>query len=374
MVRPQDGGLKVAALLTVGGGGPISPVTSRGLTPSAPADRRSRGAGRKKDVNNELHGMQDSRQKEVPMGHATLEGDVLALFSGVEMLPKDRSAVLRVVYAIDQGYVKPTLVSMMSLLENASMDVDILIIGHDLSSTAVALLKRVEESYHNAVVYHVAVSGDMPSMFKWNPAFSRFSPVILLKLYIPTIFKSGRVLYLDGDTIVRGDVSPLFDIDLDGDLIAAVKDGYAKGGKQRLSEVAEVMGDHLPTGYFSSGVIVFDCGAIAECGFDSKILDMVKSGKEYKYPDQDILNELFRGRAKLVGQEWNADYGRMDNDCRILHYPDEWKPWKTIPRSRLEEHSELHLGISALQYRVHANRLLEGLLGSDADVMRDLGL
>ena len=328
--------------------------------------------------------MEDSSQKEAPTRHATRDGDIPPLFSGVEMLPKGQSAALRVVYATDQGFVKPTLVSMMSLLENASRDVDILVIGHNLSSGAVTALKRVEERYHNAVVYNIAISDDMLSMTNWNPAFARFSPVILSRLYIPTIFESGRVLYLDSDTFVRGDVSPLFDMDMDGMLIAAVRDFLALEFRRnelkepRLSEVAEIMGDRPTTEYFNSGMVVFDCGSIAECGFASKMLDKLKSDREYKWPDQDILNEVFSGRTKLVGQEWSADYGRIDevpnDDCRIVHYASKWKPWDRIPPSRTEMPDEFDLGISALRYRVHANRLLEGLLGSDADVMGDLGL
>ena len=329
--------------------------------------------------------MRDSRHKEAPKRHATRDGDIPSLFSEAEMPPKGRPAAMRVVYATDEGYVKPTLISMMSLLENASRDVDILVIGHNLSSAAVTTLKRVEEVHRNASVHHLAISDDMLSMTNWRPAFSRFSPVILSLLYIPTIFESGRVLYLDSDTFVRGDVSPLFDMSMHGMLIAAVKDGHAinvslnKAEEPRLSEVAEIMGDRPATEYFNSGMIVFDCGAIAERGFDSRLLDKVKGDREYKYPDQDIMNEVFKGNAKLIGREWNTNRNfhwlepRVEH--KILHFAGSPKPWESLPARLLEHRYDLGThGIITLEYRHHANRLLEGILGDEADVMKDLDL
>ena len=329
--------------------------------------------------------MAKAGKKKAPKRQAAPEGDVPSLFSGVETLPKARSAALRVVYATDQGFVKPTLVSMMSLLEKASTDVDIFVIGHNLSSAAVATLKRVEEVHRNAAVSHLAISEDALSMASWSPAFSRFSPIILSRLYIPSIFEAGRVLYLDSDTFVRADVSELFDIDMDGKLIAAVKDGHAinvglnNAEEPRVSEVEEIMGDHPATEYFNSAMIVFDCRAIAESGFGSKLLDKLKGDTEYKYPDQDIMNEVFRGNAKLIGREWNSSHHFMDIPPRfehkILHYPGSQKPWETLPAKWLEHQDFVDTrGAVALEYRFQANRLLEGILGDEADVMKDLAL
>ena len=130
---------------------------------------------------------------------------------------------MQVVYCIDQNFVKPTLVSMMSLLENSSRNIRVLVIGHDLSPNAIKMLERVEGIYHHAIVRHMAVTDDMLAD-NWN--HDSFPIIIAARLYIPGTFKSGRVLYLDGDTFIRKDVSPLFDMHMDGNLIAAVRDEH----------------------------------------------------------------------------------------------------------------------------------------------------
>ena len=192
------------------------------------------------------HRHNDDPKKEAPMQPAMHEGGYPLPFSGVETLPLGRSASPRVVYATDQNYVKPTLISMMSLLENASTDVDVLVIGHNLSSAAVAALKRVEEIYHNATVNHLSIL-DKALPVKGKVA-SLHPPVLLSRFYIPVIFGCSRVLYLDSDTFVCGDVSPLFDMNMDDMLIAAVKDGHAFEASRgttrdkRARDVAEVMG------------------------------------------------------------------------------------------------------------------------------------
>lgn len=290
---------------------------------------------------------------------------------------------MRVVYGTNQNYLKPTLISMMSLLEHASRDVHVHVIGHNLSASAVETLNLVDAKYHQASVSHVPIDDEMISIKNWKPSDSRFGPVVLSVCHVPSIFPSGRALWIDSDTLVQGDVSPLFDMDMDAQLIAAVKDNHAiyvsqdaTAEESRAIEVAEIMGDHSPAEYFNSGVIVFDCSAIVESGFDVKLLDAIRSGKAYPFPDQDILNEVFRGRTKLVSQKWNAAHGYAleSDDCRIAHHCSQWKPWDRIPDSRLEMSDEIPLGMAMLRYRLHANRLLEGLLGSGADVMAELDI
>ena len=289
---------------------------------------------------------------------------------------------MRVVYGTNQNYLKPTLVSMMSLLEHASRDVHIHVIGHNLSASAVEKLSLVETKYHQASVSHVPIEDELVSMKNWKPSQSRFEPVMLSILQVPSLFPSGRTLWLDGDTLVQGDVSPLFDINMDGMMIAAVKDdnGMARSAEEVVSErsreIARIMEGHSPADYFNSGVVVFDCSAIVESGLDVKLLDAMKSDRLYAFWDQDILNEVFKGRTKFVSRKWNAAHGCVglseSDDCRIAHYLSRWKPWERIPDSRLKMSDEIPVGMSSLTYRLHANRLLEGLLGSDADVMAEL--
>ena len=284
---------------------------------------------------------------------------------------------MKVVYCIDQNFVKPTLVSMMSLLENLSGNIRVLVIGHNLNPNAIKMLERVEGIYHHATVRHMAVTDDMIAD-NWN--HDSFPIIIAARLYIPGTFKSGRVLYLDGDTFIRKDVSPLFDMHMDGNLIAAVRDEVVSKhtfDEYRTSELANIMGDHPMIEYFNSAVIMFDCGAIYKSELNAEILETAGNSDNYSYPDQDFLNYMFKGKTKFIGTEWNANPSRERSKIKpkIMHFSHVPKPWESASSSHFEDpHKMRTLGRAILEYRVNANRLLKQLLGEEADIMKDLDL
>ena len=284
---------------------------------------------------------------------------------------------MQVVYCIDQNFVKTTLVSMMSLLENSSRNIRVLVIGHNLNPNAIKMLERVEGIYHHATVRHMAVTDDMIAD-NWN--HHSFPIIVAARLYIPGTFKSGRVLYLDGDTFIRKDVSPLFDMHMDGKLIAAAMDNVVSQGthdEYRTSELANIMGDHPIIEYFNSAVIMFDCGAIYKSELNAEILKTAGNADNYSYPDQDFLNYMFKGKTKFIGTEWNTNPSRerLKIKPKIIHFSHTPKPWESASSSHFEDPHEMRtLGHAILEYRVNANRLLKQLLGEEADIMKDLDL
>lgn len=285
---------------------------------------------------------------------------------------------MKVVYCIDQNFVKPTLVSMMSLLENLSGNIKVLVIGHNLNPNAIKMLERVEGIYHHATVRHMAVTDDMLAD-NWN--YDSFPIITAARLYIPGTFKSGRVLYLDGDTFIRKDVSPLFDMHMDGNLIAAARDDVLSKKsnltESRTSEMAKIMGNHPMIEYFNSAVIMFDCGAIYKSELNAEILKTAGNIDNYTYPDQDFLNYMFKGKTKFIGTEWNTNPSRerLKIKPKIMHFSHVPKPWESASSSHFEHpHYMRTLGRAILEYRVNANRLLKQLLGEEADIMKDLDL
>ena len=67
---------------------------------------------------------------------------------------------MKVVWATDQNYLKPTLVSILSLLEHASGNVDVHVMGHGLSGGALDLLARVVTAHPGTTFAHIPLDGD----------------------------------------------------------------------------------------------------------------------------------------------------------------------------------------------------------------------
>ena len=310
---------------------------------------------------------------------------------------------MKVVWATDQDFVKPTLVSILSLLDHASRSVAVHVMGHRLSGGALNLLARVETAYPGTSFTHIPIGDDMIDAERWDSERDHWSPLVLARLRIPQFFDSGRVLHLDSDTLVLGDVAELFDISMEGNLIAATRDAVCmeitmwNRRDYRYQELVAAMGERPATDYVNSGVILLDCDAIIRSGLDAEMVRMMAEAKKFRFPDQDVLNMIFRGRVKFIGNEWNTYnviHGNperpddrdarqifsmrrhLDGDPRILHFAGVApNPWKPAPRIYFEDaHYLKEFGRDVLLYRERASALLEKVLGPGADVMGEIGV
>lgn len=166
-----------------------------------------------------------------------------------------------------------------------------------------------------------------------------------------------RMLYLDCDIIVTGDVGELFDVDLEGKSAAGVEDvGFRwLAYTQRaifldnkpynvLNYCTDVLGIKDPGGYVNAGVLLFD---LEKCRQKVSFRDVVETlhSRNFFYNDQDVLNILLEGNIKQVDCKWNymnniAFYLECDRkefrelyldlrreDYRIIHYISAKKPW-----------------------------------------------
>lgn len=166
-----------------------------------------------------------------------------------------------------------------------------------------------------------------------------------------------RMLYLDCDIIVTGDVGELFDVDLEGKSAAGVEDvgfrwlAYTKRAifldnkpYNVLNYCTDVLGMKDPGGYVNAGVLLFD---LEKCRQKVSFRDVVETlhSRNFFYNDQDVLNILLEGNIKQVDCKWNymnniAFYLECDRkefrelyldlyreDYRIIHYISAKKPW-----------------------------------------------
>ena len=304
--------------------------------------------------------------------------------------------MMRVVWSTDEHFVKPTLVSILSLLEHASRDVAVHVMGHRLSGAALDLLGRVEGAYPGTTFEHIPIQDGMIHADEWSSHY--WPPVAMARLLLPQFFDAGRVLHLDGDTLVLDDVAPLHDTFMDGKLIAAARDAHTveirtwrdTDTDDIARHIATVMNGYPTTDYVNSGVILLDCGEIIRSGLNAEMVRLMEVGKTCPTIDQDVLNMIFKGRVEIVGPEWNTSIlpQQMDLESqrleqhsmrrymtrspRILHFTTAGtKPWKQISREYFEISCLLEIGRDVLLYRATANRLLAKVLGEGADVMAE---
>lgn len=156
------------------------------------------------------------------------------------------------------------------------------------------------------------------------------------KLLIPELLPILRkVLYLDCDIIVRGDVSPLFD-ESGTSFISATRD--IRVNLKRKDHVKAITGDENNV-YFNAGVMLFDLSRRDESvPKETACAYMSENAGLLRYHDQDMFNHFYAGRYRLLDGKYDymttfqsvSDifFPRGKKDAVILHYAN-WKPWNS---------------------------------------------
>jgi lipopolysaccharide biosynthesis glycosyltransferase len=161
---------------------------------------------------------------------------------------------------------------------------------------------------------------------------------VLLPELLPEL---DRVLYLDADTLITGPLVPLWEIDLDGCLVAAVTNPLLAS---MLPRIQRDLGLPDLGSYFNSGVLLIDLEAWRAGATAQAVLDFARAHESVIWPDQDALNAVLHARRLHLHPRWNAMPGLWNVsqsylphtpaevreavlDPAIVHFVGPHKPW-----------------------------------------------
>ena len=178
---------------------------------------------------------------------------------------------------------------------------------------------------------------------KWEiPTVGHLSEETAYRLIVDKLFDQySKVLYIDCDTIIRRDVRALFEINIEGYILGAVRGRLIGGIYEYLKNELHIS----PEGYFNAGILLINIDEFRKQGIGEKALDMLVNG-EYLCQDQDVLNILCDGKIKYIDGRWNVEWEHLTsnninviidktregtleyiNDPYIIHYTSRIKPW-----------------------------------------------
>lgn len=110
-----------------------------------------------------------------------------------------------------------------------------------------------------------------------------------------------KVIYLDGDMLVRGDISPIWHMDMKGYAMAAVWDSIAFD-----ENVAIRLGYSLEHKYVNNGTSIYNLKYWREHNIDKKALSFMDENFEsLTFMDQDVANAVFAGHVKYLPITYN---------------------------------------------------------------------
>ena len=203
-----------------------------------------------------------------------------------------------VVYATDENYVKLTAVSMYSLLlHNPNTEIAILADGISATSKNLLLDVAVKFDSHLRIIDIKQELHDIKSVGAGSyVSFSAYS-----RLFIPGLFgdDADRAIYIDGDTIITGDLQPLTELDLQGKPFAIGYDCLHNSYKKLI--------DIPPSApYFNSGVLVMDLQEWRNRQCSERIFDYMKNVRhDFMFGDQDYFALVLADDATILPPQYN---------------------------------------------------------------------
>ena len=272
--------------------------------------------------------------------------------------------VVPVVFAADNNYVPMLTTTIDSMLANASKDYfyDIVVIEDGITGENKEQMAQYFSRYNDVSVRFFG-AGALISGYDLTTSNEHISKETYYRFLIQDILPYyGKVLYLDSDLIIEGDVSELFELNLGDNLLAAAHDVDYMGNLnmpdgKRMEYTEEVLKMEKPFDYFQAGVLVLNTAEMRKLHSVEEWLE-IASNPDYIYNDQDILNAHCQGRVKYLGYEWNVMHdcgGRVSNvfsfapasafdayntsrsSPKIIHYAGFEKPW-IMPECDFAEH------------------------------------
>lgn len=243
--------------------------------------------------------------------------------------------IIPVFLASDDNYVPFLTTCMFSILENTRSFIEFHILDNGITSqNKLKLEKSLSIFDYKEIYYHDMKAFDL-SQF---PNLRHYSLTTFCRYFIPKIYPyDKRILYLDIDTIILGDIRELYVQDLDNYALGAVLEDFYEGNYTYLKEniYPEYEGGDK---YFNAGVLLIDLGKFNAAGYFQKLINTtVQYFDKLSCADQDVFNIIFQNNFKILDYKFNfmPDYEHKllekHPDCVIdpvlLHFT-AGKPWK----------------------------------------------
>lgn len=233
-------------------------------------------------------------------------------------------------FSTDDNYIPYLDVAISSLIANASKDHNyrIIILNTGIKPENISKIKLNE--CDGFVIDFIDISSsleDIKSLFK---SVYHFSIVTYYRLFIASLFpRYDKIIYLDCDLVVLGDISKLYEIELGENILGAVPDQFVCTTKEFRLYAEKAIGVD-PDTYFNAGVLLVSLEQFRKNDIEKKFVDLI-TGYDFDLldPDQAYLNYLCFGKTHILPVGWNK--APSDIPCEeknIVHYNLYKKPWQ----------------------------------------------
>ena len=226
-----------------------------------------------------------------------------------------------VVFAVDDGYAMPTAVAITSLLKNKNIDTyyKIYLITPGLSENHYTKLKSLEQKDCSI---NIIINKNVLAGYEAN--LEKVTTTDYFRLILPEFIKEDKVIALDGDLIVLEDLSSLYNIDLEENVLGGCY--FRPHDVYNRQYVQDTLG--LEEGKrINIGVMLMNLNKIKNDCLEKKFLENI--GK-FEVMSEDIINYVCKDKIKYLPIRYNFN----------LHFYKYKNYLNTCPRYTLKEYKE----------------------------------
>jgi len=224
--------------------------------------------------------------------------------------------MINIMFAGNQKVFDGLLLASISILKYCKAPICVFVLTMDLteenrdfqeiSDRCIEVLDKLyKETNSKSIVKKTDVKDKYLEFLSDSPNKETFyTPYALLRLLADRIDKiPDKVLYLDADVLCKGDISELYNIDIEKYEIAGVKDYYGK--------------IFFYPRYLNSGVLLLNMKKIRKTNLLSKALGLC-SKKKIFLPDQTAINKY--ARKKLILPSRFNEQKKLKDNTLIRHF------------------------------------------------------
>ena len=234
-------------------------------------------------------------------------------------------------FACDDNFVKFTLVSLYSIKKNASeaFDYKIYVLHTGITGRMMNLLYDLADE-HFSVVFR-DVTEYLKSISDKLPLRDYYSKTTYYRLYIAELYPEySKVIYIDSDTVVQGDISELYNTDIGDCFVGACHEQAMVQTEEFGKYVESVVGINRHN-FFNAGLLLINCDEFRAHLVLDKFIHYLNTYNFVVTQDEDYLNLICKDHVYWLDQRWNTEVlGEIPyppEEAKMIQYIMVNKPW-----------------------------------------------
>lgn len=244
---------------------------------------------------------------------------------------KEKMNKIPVFYACDDNFVKYTMVSLQSMMDHASKEVqyEIHVLHTNISEEMQKKMYAMENANFSVQFDHVTEY--LHSVQEKLPLRDYYSKTTYFRLFIAEMFPEiDKAIYIDSDTVVLGDIAQLYAYDLGDAYVGACKEQVMIQEDVYGTYVEKVLGVERDN-YFNAGMLVINCEQFRKNHVLEQFMELLPMYNFVVTQDEDYLNLICHNKVCWLPQKWNVEvFGQIpcrEEEICVLHYIMVSKPW-----------------------------------------------